>query len=214
MAAPSLATEVSGVGGHPSNRFSQRERKLLESVKTYVDSISADTVITTQGDIIIGDGSGNATRLAKGSSGLPLVAGASTVSYAALAAGGLATDAVETAKIKDLNVTTDKLAADAVTNAKIADTAISLEHLDSGIAPSHVVKYAGTFTTAGGDDTETITVTGAAATDLVFVQLWEKGATPRTILTAVPSTDTITVVFSGDPSTDHKLYYQVVRAAS
>lgn len=43
MSAPSLSTEVSAVGGYPSTRFGQRERKLLESVKSYVDTLSAIT---------------------------------------------------------------------------------------------------------------------------------------------------------------------------
>jgi hypothetical protein len=45
-------------------------------------------------------------------------------------AGKLATDSVETLKIKDLNVTTGKLAADAVTADKIADDAVGSEHIE------------------------------------------------------------------------------------
>ena len=184
MAAPSLETEVAGAGEHPSKRFNQRERRLLETVKDYVDAIEATPVITTEGDIIVGDSGGDASRLAKGTSGYPLVAGASTVSYAQLAAGG------------------------------IASSAITLAKLHSGITPSHVVKYAGTHTTAGGAAAEAITVSGVAATDVVMITLKAQGATPRTVLYAVPTTNTITVTFSGDPSTDHVLYYQVLRAAS
>jgi hypothetical protein len=121
MAAPSLSTEVNGAGEYPSRRFNQRERRLLESVKTYADSISG--------------------------------------------------------------------------------------------TPAYVVKYAGTHTSTN-NATNTITVTGVAATDLVFVQLKVKGASPVTILTAAPTTNTITVVFSGAPSTDHVLVYQVLRAVS
>lgn len=96
----------------------------------------------------------------------------------------------------------------------LANDSVSLEHLDSGIEPSHVVKYAGTFTTVGGDVNEAITVTGAAATDIVHVTLRVAGATPRTVLTAVPATNAINVVMSGDPSTDHVLQYTVLRAAT
>lgn len=53
-----------------------------------------------------------------------------------------------TADIGALSVTTAKIAADAVDGTKIADDAVSLEHLDSGITPSHIVVYAGEFTTA------------------------------------------------------------------
>ena len=42
----------------------------------------------------------------------------------------LATDVVETLKIKDLNVTTAKLAADAVDGTKLADDAVGSEHIE------------------------------------------------------------------------------------
>lgn len=123
-----------------------------------------------------------------------------------------------TALLSDFNVIGDiasaEIAADAITNAKIADDAVSLEHLDSGIEPSHVVKYAGKFTTAGGDANEQISVSGVVATDVVIVSLQDKGATPRTILTAKAGTNVIDIVMSGDPSTDHVICYQVLRAAA
>lgn len=164
--------------------FNAREQKLCQSVKAYVDSISPDTVITTQGDIIVGNVSGNAARLAKGSSGLPLVAGASTVSYAALAAAGLASGAVTLAK------------------------------LDAGVVYSHRVFAAGTFTTVGGDANESITATGALATDLAFVEIRTVGGTPRTIVSAIAATNAINVVFSGDPAADHVVCWQLLRAAA
>lgn len=70
----------------------------------------------------------------------------------------------------------------------------------------------GVHTSAGGDATESITVTGAASGDIAIVTLKTAGATPRTITTAVATTDAITVTMSGDPSTDHVLQYIVVRA--
>lgn len=94
------------------------------------------------------------------------------------------------------------------------DGKLGLGNLASGITPSHVVKFAGTHTTVGGAASEDITVTGAAATDIVSATLRQKGATPRTILTALAATDKITLTFSGDPSTDHKVDYVVFRAAA
>jgi len=184
MSNPSLSTEAARAGSYPAFRFNQRERKLLASVKDYVDSLSPDTVITTQGDIIVCNSSGDATRLAKGTSGLPLVAGASTVSYAALAAAGLASGAVTLAK------------------------------LASGVAPSHVVKFAGTFTTVGGDASESISVPGALGTDIVAVTVQTAGGTPVSVVAAAAGTDAIAVTMSADPSTDHVLQYVVYRAAS
>lgn len=106
MTTPALATEAAAARGYPSRRFNQRERKLLASVKTYVDSLSPDTIITTQGDLIIGDASGNGVRLAKGTSGLPLVAGASTSAYTALTNSGLsASAAIDFSKLAALTST-------------------------------------------------------------------------------------------------------------
>lgn len=101
-----------------------------------------------------------------------------------------------------------------ITAAEIADGAITLAKLASGVTPSHVVKYAGTFTTLGGDADEAITVTGAAATDIVLISVKTAGATPRSIVSAVADTNAINVVMSGDPSTDHVLQYAVLRAAA
>ena len=72
---------------------------------------------------------------------------------------------------------------------------------------------AGTFTTVGGDATESIPVTGALVTDIAMVTLRVAGGTPRTILTAIPAANAITVTMSGDPSTDHVLQYVLFRAA-
>ena len=101
-----------------------------------------------------------------------------------------------------------------INTAEIAAGAVTLAKLASGITPSHIIKYAGKHTTVGGAASEDITVTGAVAGDIAIVSLIQKGATPRTILTAITATDKITLTFSGDPSTDHIVGYQVLRAAA
>jgi len=95
-----------------------------------------------------------------------------------------------------------------------ADASITLAKLAAGVTPSHVVKFAGKHTTLGGGAAEAFTVTGVAATDIVLVTLQAQGSTPRTVLYAAPTLNTITVTFSGDPSTDHIVSYMVLRAAS
>lgn len=85
--------------------------------------------------------------------------------------------------------------------------------LDS-YAGSHKILAAGSFTTAGGDANEAITVSGATSSDIALVVLHTKGASPVTILTAQAATDAINVVMSGDPSTDHVLKYMVIRTVS
>jgi dihydroxyacid dehydratase/phosphogluconate dehydratase len=86
--------------------------------------------------------------------------------------------------------------------------------LISNIQPSHVLEYAGSFTTVGGDATESITVTGALSSDLVIVVVKTAGATPRSVVAATAASNAITVTMSGDPSTDHVLHYFVFRAAA
>lgn len=70
----------------------------------------------------------------------------------------------------------------------------------------------GLFTTVGGDATESITVAGAVATDTVQVTINTSGSTPRTVTSAIATTDAITVTMSDDPSSDHVLNYTVFRA--
>ncbi len=86
--------------------------------------------------------------------------------------------------------------------------------LGAGIAPSHVVKYAGKHTTLGGAAAEAITISGVAATDIVIVTIQTVGLSPVTVVKAVPTTNTVTVTFSADPSTDHIVSYVVLRAAA
>lgn len=84
---------------------------------------------------------------------------------------------------------------------------------NSSVGAPYFVKFAGTFTTVGGDANESITVTGMTSSDIAIVTLKAKGAVPRTILTAAANTNAIDVVLSGDPSTDHVISYMVLRAA-
>ena len=74
------------------------------------------------------------------------------------------------------------------------------------------ILYAGSFTTLGGDNSESITgLTGVLTTDIAIVTLQVAGSTPRTITTAVCSADRIDIVFSGNPSTDHIVNYVAIR---
>jgi hypothetical protein len=69
--------------------------------------------VTTIGDLLVADAANSFTRLANGTSGRPLLAGASTPAYGRIAAGGIADDAVTTAKILNANVTLAKMASEA-----------------------------------------------------------------------------------------------------
>jgi hypothetical protein len=79
---------------------------------------------------------------------------------------------------------------------------------------TNVIKYAGTVTTLGGvGATQAVSLPGVAATDTVIATLLTTGSTPRLLLTAAASLNTVTFVFSGDPNTGtaHVVSYMVVR---
>ncbi len=107
------------------------------------------------------------------------------------------------------DVTIDNTGTTAIGAGKVL-----LAMLGTGIAPSHVCIAAGVFTTVGGSANQTITIAGLLATDIVVASLAQKGAVPVTILTAIAAAGQINVVMSGDPSTDHKIAYHVMRAAA
>ena len=86
--------------------------------------------------------------------------------------------------------------------------------LAAGVKASHMIVFAGQPTTVGGAAAEAITVTGALATDLAFVQMVNDGTNNVTIVNAVVTNNTLTVTFSADPGNDAVINYQIVRATS
>ena len=112
-------------------------------------------------------------------------------------------------------VGTGNISDGAVTTPKIADANVTLAKLDSGIAPSGVIKFANQVTTVGGAAAEAFTVTGAVgATDRAFVQVVDNGTNNVTVLQAVVTDNTLTVTFSADPGADTVINYQLIRAAA
>lgn len=144
------------------------------------------------GNIFVGNASNVATGVTMSGDATMSNAGALTIAALAVNAAKLATGAVTTTKILDANVT--------------------LAKLSPGIAPSHVVKFAGKDVSAGGSATVTITVTGVAATDVVFADI-QASANAVNIQKVTPTTNTITVICSGDPGAA-TISYQALRAAA
>ncbi len=106
---------------------------MISDVRVQAQTILANT-LTNAGDLLSFDGS-NTVRVGAGPSGYPLTSTGSAVQYAQLGATGLASNAVTTAKITDLNVTTGKLADLAVTTGKIADGAVTAAKLAPNVVP-------------------------------------------------------------------------------
>ncbi len=92
-----------------------------------------------------------------------------------------------------------------------ANEAKLAEKILSGLGALPSIVAAGSFTTAGGDANESITVSGALVTDIAIVVVHTVGASPRTILTSKAAANAINLVFSGDPSTDHIVKYVLLR---
>ena len=102
--------------------------------------------------------------------------------------------------------------AENVSSSEIASGAVTLAKLATGISPSHIVKFAGNHTTAGGGISEDKTITGVLSTDIVIATVKTLGVVNVFLLSATTATDKITFTFTADPSTDHVISYQVLRA--
>ncbi len=159
-----------------------------------LESVPASEIALADGSVLIGDSGGLAAA--------QTLSGDVTTTRAGVMSIGA--KKVLTAMINDLAVDAGQIAANAVVLAKIAVAARPIYH----------VVGMGTFTTAGGDANESITVTGCLGTDTALVWVQKAGASAKTVDSYTPGTGSIAVVMSADPSTDHKLGWIVVRAAA
>lgn len=237
--ALNVATEAALAGAYPAVHLGKREQKIVKILKTYIDEASGQAL--AEGDIWVGNGDDEATAVTMSGDATLSSAGALTIANSAITNAKVsASAAIAYSKLATLtsgnmlvgsagNVATSvtmsgdativasgalTIANDAITTAKILNSNVTLAKLASGIAPSHVVKFAGKFTTAGGDANEQASVPGVVAGDIVIACLQDKGASPVTLLTSKPGTDVIDFIMSADPSTDHVISYQVLRAAA
>ena len=104
---------------------------------------------------------------------------------------------------------------DEVNTADIVDGAVTLAKLHSGVAPAYVPVYAGAITWSGSGASLAHTVTGALATDIVSAVLRVKGTEPSYLVSAIPSTDTLTfTVDAANTTNDTQVDYVVFRAAA
>lgn len=118
------------------------------------------------------------------------------------------TDTIAEMTITANNTVTYVASADPST----AHTGTALIFRQGGV-PAYDCIFAGSATSAGGDATETVTLTGALATDRVLVTVTDDGTNDVTIASAKMTANTLTVVLSGDPGTDLTFDYAVFRQA-
>lgn len=113
-------------------------------------------------------------------------------------------------------VASDEIEADAIDNDLLADDSVSLENLDSGIAPAFICVGAVLHTWDGGAaTTDTAAITGVLATDIIvgnFTTTNTNGVTIEQI--ARTGTNTVTITTSGNAADGDVISIAAFRAAS
>src|SRR5574343_1172837 len=83
-----------------------------------------------------------------------------------------------------------------VATTEIASGAVTLAKLDTGITPSHVVKFAGKAAWAGSGISMAKTITGVATADCVITSMDTGPTEAAYIVSAAPTTNTVTFTLS------------------
>ncbi len=167
------------------------------ATKNYVDTATAGITTLADGKIYLGNASNVATEVTPSGDVTMTNAGVTAIGAGKVVVGMLATDAVETIKIKDANVTAAKLAADAVETAKIKDgnvTYAKIQNVATGKVLGRVSANAGVVeeiaTTGTGD------VVRATSPNLVTPVLGAATATTINKVTITPPTASATLTIA------------------
>jgi hypothetical protein len=100
-----------------------------------------------------------------------------------------------------------------VYNYVSASGSITLAQLSSGIAPSHVVKFAGNLTSLGGAATEAFAIAGLLSSDIVTLTM-KTNAGNHEVRAYIPSANSLSIRFEADPGAGTVVSYEVLRAAT
>jgi hypothetical protein len=223
---------ISAAAVYALNRMNGTANKYsLGTLIQNAESVAAAEIALANGSILIGNGSGvGAANAVSGDISLSNAGVAAIASGVIVNADVNASAAIDFSKLGALasgNIlvgsagtvpTSVAMSGDVAIIASGATTiqagAVTLGKLAAGVAPSHVVKFAGKFTTVGGDAAEQASVAGVVAGDVVVACVQTQGTGSRTLLSSIPGTDVIDFVLSGDPTNDHVISYVVYRAAA
>jgi uncharacterized protein YjbI with pentapeptide repeats len=133
------------------------------ATKNYVDTATSEITTLADGKIYLGNASNVATEVTPSGDVTMTNAGVTAIGAAKVVVGMLATDAVETLKIKDANVTAVKLAADAVETAKIKDANVTTAKLaDAAVTTAKITDANVTAAKLATDAVETAKIKDAA----------------------------------------------------
>lgn len=154
----SVAGGAAGRGADGTAAAAHTSGVYVEHVITAVDADEANytatkTVgkVTTAGDLLVADGANSLVRLGNGTTGFPLVAGASSPAYAQLGSSGIADDAITGAKIVADAVGPSEIATSAVGTTELADAGVTEAKLAASVAGSGLAGGAGTALSVGVD---------------------------------------------------------------
>ncbi len=132
---------------------------------------------------------------------------------------GYALEAIDSGETETINVL-KIVSRPPVGGGQIENDGVSVEHLDDGILPSHVVKFAGNYTVPASpapDTTTEISCVGIADTDVVIAAMKTNGGSPKVnilsyAITASPGSFTLTTDTA--PTAEDVISYMVLRAAA
>ena len=167
-----VTVQTAGRGSDGTSGVAHDSGAAVEHCITAVDVDEAnytvvETVgkITAAGDLLVGDGTNCSTTLGIGTTGYPLVAGASTPAYTQLGTSGIADDAVTSAKIATDAVGSAEIAADAVGTSEIAaDSVTTSELADDAVATANIAALAVTDAELAADSVITAKILDANVT--------------------------------------------------
>jgi hypothetical protein len=204
---------------------------------TIVDLVTASSGTIPDGSITnakLADGAVSGAKVAALgiSAGKYAAASIATADVAPLAitSGLLAASSVSGDKIAPLGIPTGAYAAGSIATADIATSAITGPLINNGSITSSkigngtllladmatevtdkLVSHSVIHTTVGGSATEAIALAGVTATDVCQVGLHTSPIGGKTIISYACEAGAVSVVFSGDPSTTHKLNILVTK---
>lgn len=102
-----------------------------------------------------------------------------------------------------------------ITTAMLQAASVTLAKLAAGITPSHVVKFGGKITWSGSGASLATTIAGVASTDIVIACIQTAPTQAAYLVSAAPTTNTITLVLSAaNTSNDAVVSYTVFLAAA
>lgn len=153
-------------------------------------AIAASEISLAQGSVLVGNSAGLATAVSAKADKAILVGNGTTVAPVQMTGDVTITNAGVTA---------------------IGATKVTAAMLATAIAPTHVVKFAGTHSYGGGGTSSAETVTGVLATDVVQATV-RNYTNVSYILKAVPTTNTVTFTWNTDPGASTTVDYVVLRA--